>query len=158
MRQKVFDGKSWIPLSLIPNMFRCPKLMKHSRIPLRNFSALRDKKISTENLGTPPPPLLSINFFDTRHFVKQRRVPLRSFSVLWDNNFSIENRDIPLLGIKFFDTPNFLKHRRVPRRNFSALWGKRFSTESSDTLLHKVQKSVVELMFVRTLGKLISQQ
>ena len=44
---------------------------------------------------------------------------------------------------KFSET----QHRRVPLRIFSALWDKNFSTENRDTLLHKVQKSVVELMF-----------
>ena len=104
------------------------------------------------------PPLLSINFFDKGNFVKQRRDPLRSFSVLWDNKVSIENRYIPLLGIKFLDTRFFLKHRRVPRRKFSPLWDKFFSTKNRDTLLHKVQKSVVDLLFVRAFWKLISKQ
>ena len=52
----------------------------------------------------------------------------------------------PLLSLTFFDTRIFLKHRRVPLRNFSALWDKIFSTENRDTLLHKVEKSVVELI------------
>ena len=55
---------------------------------------------------------------------------------------------------KFFET----QHRRAPLWNFSALWDKKFSTENCDTLLHKVQKSVVELMFVKTLWKLILKQ
>ena len=121
------------------------------------FGTVR-KKFWLKTVITPPPPVLSITFFDTTNFVKQRRVLLRSFLVLWDNKFPKQNRDIPLLGIKFFATQNFLKHSRVPRRNFSALWDENFSTEISYTLLHKVQKSVVELMFVRTLWKLISKQ
>ena len=158
MRQKKFDRKSWHN-SLKHKIFPYPKVVTHWRVPLRNFSALWDKNFSTENLDTPP--LLTIHkhfcyqkFSETQH----RRVPLRNFSALWDNKFSMENRDVPLLGIKFFDTRNFLKHRRVPRRNFSALWDENFSTENRDTLLHKVQKSVVELMFVKTLWKLISKQ
>ena len=133
--------------------FDTRNLSKH-----RSLSALKDKKISKENLDSSPPPLLSINFFDTGNFVKQRRDPLRSFSALWDNKVSIENRYIPLLGIKFLDTRNFLKHRRDPRRKFSPLWDKFFSTENRDTLLHKVKKSVVELMFVGAFWKLISKQ
>ena len=54
-----------------------------------------------------------------------------------------------LLSINFFDTRNFLKHRRISLLNFLALWDKNFSTENRDTLLHKVRKSVVELMFVK---------
>ena len=104
LRQKKFNKKSWHN-SLKHKIFRYPKLATHWRVPLRNFSALWDKKLLTKNRDTPP-PLLYINFFDTRNFVKQRRVHLRSFSVPWENKFSIENRDLPLIGIKFFDTRN----------------------------------------------------
>ena len=64
--------------------------LKHSRVPLRNFSVLRDKRISIENLDFP---LLGRKFFDTWNFLKHRRIPLRSFSALWDKNFPTENRD-----------------------------------------------------------------
>ena len=122
--KKNFDTKSWHN-SLKHKIFRYPKLVTHWRVPLRNFLALWDKKFQRK-IFILPPPLLSINFFETSNFLKQRRVPLRSFSALWDNKLSIENRDIPLLGIKFFDTGNFLKHIRVPRQNFSALWDENF--------------------------------
>ena len=42
-------------LRFIPNIFRYPKLVKHEGVPLRKFSALWDKKFSTENLDTPSP-------------------------------------------------------------------------------------------------------
>ena len=153
------------PPLLIHKLFRYRKFSEtqHGRVLQRNFSALWDKKFPTKNIDTPsphPPSLLSINFFDTRTFVKHRRVPIRSSSVLWDkNNFDRKSwYPPPLLSLTFFGTRNFLKHRRVPRRNFLALWDKNFSTENRDTLLHKVQKSVVELMFVKALWKLISKQ
>ncbi len=73
VRQKIFDGKSWYsPLPpLIHTLFRYRKLSEtqHRRVHLQNFSALWDKKFSTENLDTPP-PLLSINFFATGKFLK----------------------------------------------------------------------------------------
>ena len=47
-------------LRSIPNIFRYPKLLKHQRIPLRIFSAFRDKKFSTENFD---PPLLILKLF-----------------------------------------------------------------------------------------------
>ena len=76
--------------------------------PLRNFSALWDKKNSTKLWYSPP--LLFLTFFDTRVFLEHRSVPLRSFSVLWDNKFSIENRDVPPVIHKFFSIPeNFRK-------------------------------------------------
>ena len=115
VRQKIFDGKSWYSLPpLIHKLFRYRTFSETQirRVPLRNFSALWDKKLLTKNRDTPP-PLLYINFFDTRNFLKQRRVHLRSFSVMWENKFSIENRDLPLIGINVFATRNSLKHRRV---------------------------------------------
>ena len=149
------------PSLLSINFFATVNFLKHSTegFPYEIFWHCETKKFWQKIvILLPSPPFLSIIFFETRMFVKHRRVPLRNFSVLWDNKFSIENRDISLLGIKFFDTRIFLKHRRVPRRNFSALWNENFSTENRDTLLHKVQKSVVELMFVRTFWNLISKQ
>ena len=87
---------------------------KHRRVPLRSFSALSDKKFSTEPLDThPPPPPLSIIFLATGNFLKQhRRVPLRSFSALWDKKFFRRKLLIspPVLVINFFATRVFLKH------------------------------------------------
>ena len=81
----------------------------------------------------PPPPLLSIHFFDTRNFVKHRRDPLRSFSVPWDKKFSTKPWCQPLLCMKIFDTTIFLKHRKGLLRSFSVLWDKNISTENLDT-------------------------
>ena len=159
MRQKIFDGKSWIaPPSLIPNISRYPELMKQQRIPLRKFSALWDKKFLTENLDTPPPARLCINFFATENFLKQSTDGFLSeiFRHCETTNFW---RKIVIPAPSLI--PNifrYQKHRRVTRRNFSALWDKKFSTDNCNILLHKVQKSVVELMFVKTLWKLISKQ
>ena len=152
VRQKILDEKLWYPLLCIhfSDNFSIPEIFRNTEV-YRHWDT---KKNSTENLVSSA-PLLSINCFDTGSFVKQRRDPLRSFSVIEDNKFCIENLYIPPLGIKFLDTRRFLKHRRVPRRYFLPLWDEIFSTEKRDTLLHKVQKSVFELMFVRALWNLI---
>ena len=134
----------------------CLKLLDTRILPKHgSLSALRHKKNSTENLDSSPLPPLTHKFLRYAKISGTKKGYIGSFSVLWDNNFCIENLYIPLLGKKFLDTRNLLKHRRVPRRNVSPLWDKKFSTKSRDTLLHKVQKLVVELMFVRTLWKLI---
>ena len=52
-RQKIFDGKSWYSPPPLSKLFRYPKLVKHLRVPLRNFLALWDKKFSTGNFDTP---------------------------------------------------------------------------------------------------------
>ncbi len=117
VRQKIFDRKSWhSPSPLIHKLFRCRKLSEtqHRRVHLQNFSALWDKKFSTENLDTPPSPLIHKLFryrkFSERH---RRMLQLRNFSAMWDKKFSTENLDTPsspLLSIHFFATGNFLKH------------------------------------------------
>ena len=106
-RQKIFDGESWYPPLLSINFFATGLFLKHGSEEF-HYEVFRhcEKKFLTENRDTTPPPVSSINFFDSTNFVKKRRVPLRSFLVLWDNKFSMENRDIPLLGIKFFATRN----------------------------------------------------
>ena len=69
VRQKFFDGKSWYSRPpLIHKIFATGNFLKEiNRVPLRNFWALWDKKFSTENLDTPPPPPSHPNFFDTRN-------------------------------------------------------------------------------------------
>ena len=117
--------------------------------------------IGTENHDTPSllsPPLV-FSFFAPGNLLKHstQGFPFEIFRYC-EKKFSIENLDFPLLGIKFLDTRNFLKHRRAPVRNFSALWDKNFPTESRHTLQQKLQKLVLELMFVKTLWKLKSKQ
>ena len=98
---------------------------------------MSDKKISTENLDTPPPLILKL--FDYRKFseTQHSRVPLRNSSALWDKKFLTENRDTPsaILSTIFFDYRKFseTQHRRVPLRNSSALWDRKIMTENRDT-------------------------
>ena len=75
--------------------------------PQRNFLVLCDKYFSTENLDTPPPPLIQKLFcyrtFSETHI---RRVPLRNFSALRQKIF---DRIVisPLLSI------NFIRYRKI---------------------------------------------
>ena len=90
--------------------------LKPGRVPLRNFSVLRNKTLSTENRDTRL-PLLSLTFFDTRKFLKNRRFHLRSFRYCETTNFR-RKVVVSLLSLRFLDTRNFLKHRRIPLRIF----------------------------------------
>ena len=131
--------------------------------PTKFFSTVRQRFFDGKSwyslLPFPPPRPLIHKFFRYQKVSETKKgSPTKYFRYCKTTIFFIENRAIPLLGIKFFDTQNFLRHRRFPRRNFSELWDEDFSTENRDTLLHKVHKSVVELMFVRTFWKLISKQ
>ena len=104
--QNYFDGKSWYPPLLSSlTFFDTRNFLKLRRVPLRNFSALWDKTILTENRDTRP-SLLSLTFFDTRNFLKLRKVPLRKFSALWDKIILTENRDTrPFSHPKHFSIP-----------------------------------------------------
>ena len=114
MRQNNFDGKSWYPPPLLSlTFFETRDFPKHRNVPRRTFSALWDKKFSTENLDTPPSPLIHKLFrcrklSETQH----RRVHQQNFSALWDKKFSTKILILPppLLSINFFATGNFLKH------------------------------------------------
>ena len=113
---------------LLSKIFRDQKLVKHQKIPLRNFSALWDKKFSIENLETPPPPpLLSINFFATGKFLKYSTegFTYQIYRHCETKNFR-RKKVIPLVCIKFFDTPNFLKHRRDAHEYFQDCETKNF--------------------------------
>ena len=172
---KIFYKKSWYS-PLKHKVFRNRKFSEtqHRMVPLRNFSELWDNKFSIENRDIP---LWCIKFFDTRKLWHTEGFPYEIFRHCETKNFRQKIVILPpppLLSIIFCDTRNFVKQRRVPLRTFSVLWDKIFEgkswyfplplrdktflTENRDTLLHKVQKSVVKLMFVKTLWKLISKQ
>ena len=105
---------------LIFKLFRSWKSSEtqHTRVPLRFFSVLRDKKFSIENRDFT---LLGIKFFDTRNLLKGSST--KCCDTVRQNNFDGKSwYPPPLLSPTFFDTRNFLKHRRVPLRSFSALW------------------------------------
>ena len=155
--KKNFDTKSW-DKSLKHKIFRYPKLVTHWRFPLPNFSALWDRHFSTENRDTPssPPPSYPKVFSIPESFWNKEGFPYEVFSVLWDNNFFYRKSWYSPLMHKVFRYPKFSETHTVCSTKFFVLWDENFSTENRDTLLHKVHKSVVELMFVRTLWKLIS--
>ena len=130
VRQKIFDSKSWYSRTprLIHKLFRYRKFSEtqHRRIPLRNFSALWDKKVLTENRDTPH-PLLSINFLDTRTFVKQKGPLMKFFGPVRQKIFGkIMMPPSHSYAWKFSIQEFFLKHRRGLLRKFSVLWDKNF--------------------------------
>ena len=53
VRPKNLDGKTWYPLFSSTKHFKTRNLLKNSRTPSRNFYALWDIKISTENRDMP---------------------------------------------------------------------------------------------------------
>ena len=151
------------PPLLSLTFFDTRNFLKHRRVPLRNVSVLWDKFL-TENRDTlsfPLPSLIhKILILRYQIFSEAQKVsPTKFFGTVRQQIFDGKSWcPLFLLSLTFFDARNFLKHRRVPLRNFSALWDKKFSTENRVTLLLKVQKSVVELRFVKNLWKLNSKQ
>ena len=114
VRQKSFDTKSWHN-SLKPKIFRYPKLMTHWWVPIRNFSALSDKKNPTKNRDTPFRPPLIHRLFRYQKFCKAKNGSSTNFfGTVRQKKFDRKSRyslQPPLFSIYFFETRNFLKHR-----------------------------------------------
>ena len=112
VRQETFDWNREYPSSphLSKNTFDTKFFLKHRRVPPRVFSALRDKKLSTEKSYIP---LLWVIFFHTQFLPKHRRVPLRKFLVLSGNTLTNFCDTHPFsLRRKSFRYPNFSKTQK----------------------------------------------
>ena len=158
MRQKISEGKSWYPPSY-PQTFSISDIFRKTAnkgSSTKCFGTVRQKNFEGKSRHNP----LNHKIFRYQKFSETPKgSPTKFFGTVRQNNFDGKSwYPPPLLSLTFFDNRNFPKNRKVPRLNFSALWGKNFSTENRDTFLHKVQKLVVKLMFVKTLWKLISKQ
>ena len=138
--------------------------MKHTLkvSPTKFFGTVRQNIFdwkSWYSLLPSPPPLIH-NFYSIPDFfwyTDQKGSPTKFFSTETKKKFDTKSWDKSLKH-QIFRYPKLVTHWRFPLRNFSALWDENFSTENRDTLLHKIHKSVVELMFVRTFWELISKQ
>ena len=127
---KIFDTRSWHN-SLKPKIFRNPKLMTHWWVPLRRFSALSDKKFWQKIVIFPPPPLLSLSFFETRNFQKHRSERfLYEIFRHCETNFSTQNRDITLWSLKSFHTRNLWHTEEFPYEVFRHRQTKSFDRKS----------------------------
>ena len=119
--------------------------LKHRRAPLQIFSALCDKKFSTENSDIP---FLCIEFFNIRSFLKHWMVPPRIFSALWDKKIPTEKRETPhLLSIIFFHTRKYPKHRRDPLRSFFCSCEAKNYRESHDAPSYASKFSIPEFFW-----------
>ena len=118
------------PPPLKNKLFRYRKFSEtqRRRFQLRKFSALWDRKFSTENLDTPP-PLLSINFFATGNFLKHSAEGFNYeiFRHCETENFPRKILIPPPPIHKFFRYQKFseIQHRKVHLPNFSALWDRK---------------------------------
>ena len=91
-----------IPTFSVPEIFATVK----DSPPLRKFSALWDKKISTENLDTLP-PLSYSNFFDTRSYCNSKAFPYGNFRHCETKIFRRKILILPPpILFKFFGTRN----------------------------------------------------
>ena len=126
---KNFRRKLVIP-PIMHKIFRYPKFSETLKGSPWNFSALWDKKFSTENLDTPPPLVQTFSIPEIIATVKDS--PTEIFGTVRQKK-STENRDITLWSIKFFDPRINETLKDSPLLNFSALWDKKFSTGNLDT-------------------------
>ena len=83
--------KNVIP-PIMHKIFQYPKFSETLKGYPWNFSALWDKKFSTEFSDIR---FFCISFCDTRNFLKHRSVPQRNFLLLWDQKFWTKSRDTP---------------------------------------------------------------
>ena len=127
---KKIRRKSWyFPLPLIHKLFRYQNFSEtqHRRVPLRNISALWDRKFSTENLDIPPPtpshPNLSIPVINDT----LKCSPTKFFGAVRQKIFDGKFRYSPLLIYKLFRYRKLseIQHRRVPLQSFSILRDKK---------------------------------
>ena len=79
---------------------------QHRRVPLRNFSALWDKKFSTENLDTTPPPLIQ-TFSVPEINATVKDFPTEISGTVRQKIFDGKSWYSPPLSINFFATGNF---------------------------------------------------
>ena len=123
---KNFWRKNVIPPFLSIKFFETRNFFKNSKIPLRNFSALWDIKILTENGDMPP---LIYNFFSIpENFGKTEGFLYKAF------RFGPVRQKIStkpwchalLLCMKTFDKRIFLKHQSFPQWNILVQWDKNF--------------------------------
>ena len=146
--------KFWYSPLLIHKLFRYRKISvnRTESFPYEAFQYCETKKFWQKIVILPPSPLLIRKIHRHLKFCEtQKGSSAKWFGTVEENSFDVKSWYPPLLSVTFLDARSFLKVGRVPLRNFSVVWDKTFSTENRDTLLQKVQKSVVELMFVKTM-------
>ncbi len=139
VRQKTLDWNFWYSFHSFSKLSNWQKLSEtqHRRIvPLSNFPAPWDKKLSTKTFHTPPS---FPKFFRYRDFSeKQHRmfVPLPNCSALRDKNFSTETFTTPPPLFQIFSLPELLcslKHsteRLFPYQIFRNCETKKFQGNS----------------------------
>ena len=117
------------------------------------FGTVRQKIFDGKSWHIP----LKHKIFRYQKFSETPKVsPTKFFGTVRQNNFDGKSwYPPPLLSLTFFDTRDFLKGSST---KFFGTVRQKFFNGKSWYLLHKVQKSVVKLIFVKTLWKLISKQ
>ena len=114
---KIFFDNTVMPLPLsYAWKFWTPHFLKHKKVSLRIFSALWDKKFSTDNSDIP---FLCKKLSDTRIFLKHWMVPHKTFRHC-ETNFR-QKIVISFYAKSFFNTRSFPIHRIVPTKFFGSL-------------------------------------
>ena len=140
VRPKKSIGKFWYSSLLIHKLFRSRKISdnKNRMIPLRSFSVLRGKKVSTENCATPSLTALLIQKIhqNLKFCEEQKGSSTKVFGIFRQKIFDGKFWYSPLFIQKLsrYRTCSETQHRRIPLRKLSALWDKKFSVENLDIL------------------------
>ena len=136
---KKFRRKNMIPPFSSIKLFETRNFLKNSRIPLRNFSALWDIKISTENRDMPP---LIHKFISIPKIVWKTEMFLYKAFCFGPVRQKISTKPwCPPSYAWKFSIPEFFRNTEV-LWNILVQWDKNFSTENRDTspppLIHKI--------------------
>ena len=96
----------------------------NTRVPLRIFSVLWDKRVSRENRDIP---FLSIKYFDRRNFLKNEGFPYEIFGNVRKSFF---DKIVIHHLMQFFLFQIFSEEKGAPRKFFSSLRQKCFERKS----------------------------
>ena len=124
---KNFWGKNVIP-PIKHKVFRYSNFSETLNGCPRNFSALWDKKLSTENCDTP----IMHKIVRYPKFSETLKGCPPNFSALWDQNFPTGKRDTPVFIHKTFWNRMFSQKQWDSLTKFSAIRDKKFSTKNCD--------------------------
>ena len=112
-------------------IFRYPKFSETLKGSPWNFSALWDKKFSTENLDTDTPPPFYPNFFDTRNYCNSKGFTYGNFRHCETKNFWRKILTLPPSLIQTFSVPEISETLKgSPTKFFGTVRQKKFDKKS----------------------------
>ena len=122
-----------LPSALLSiNVFDTRNILKHTRVPLRSFSGLWDKKNSDGETWYPHPPFIHKFFPHLKFSETQKGSPTKFLGTMRLTIFYGKSWYPPIMK-KFFRNPKISETQKGSAAMFLILWDKKFPTEKLDT-------------------------